>query len=179
MKSLIARDRILIGQTSNRPRRLRVLGLAVALFLGALFLLFLAWPYATLWQIDKAVRDRNMAELASLVDLESVRMEIKKKLNKNANSTIGDMSDPFIRWLEEGIADMGNQAVERLVTLSWVQGLLLERGTGDKGFLGQVTYAFFNAPDGFTVRIGPASGTPVRLRLSLHDLDWRISAVYY
>lgn len=181
MKPFIARDRMLIGQTSSGPRKLRLLVLVLALFLSALLLLFLAWPYATLWRIDKAVRDRDMVALADFVDLASVRTEIKKKLNKEANSTIGDMSDPFIRWLEEGIVGMGNQAVERLVTLSWVRGLLLEQsaGDGDKGFLGQVSYAFFDAPDGFMVRIGPASGTPVRLRLSLHGLNWRISAVYY
>jgi hypothetical protein len=64
-----------------------------------------------------------------------------------------------------------------LVTLSWVRERLA--GPDDGGGLGQISYAFFDAPDGFRVRIGPASGDPANLRLVRSGLRWRISAVYY
>lgn len=122
-----------------------------------------------------------MDALARLVDLTSVRAEIKKKLNKDANSTVGKLSDSFIRWLQDGIGVMGSQAVDQLVTLPWVRERLLAHSVdaAGEGFLGQVTYAFFDAPDGFVVRIGSVSADPVQLRLSLRGLDWRVSAVYY
>jgi hypothetical protein len=180
MKSMIARDQMLVAMPSRRSRKVRALGLLTGV-LSVLLLLFLAWPYATLWRIDQAVRDGDMTALAELVDLESVRAEIKKKLNKDADSTIGELSDSFIRWLEQGIGVMGNQAVERLVTLDWVREKLLAHSPGGagEGFLGQVTYAFFDSPNGFFVRIGPSSGTPVQARSALLGLTWRISAVYY
>jgi len=180
MKPFRDRDQLLVGLPSRRPHKARTLGL-VLLALGAVLLLFLAWPYAALWQIDRAVRSGDFAALAGLVDLDSVRSEIKQKLNKDESSNIGELSDSFIRWLEEGISALGNQAVERLVTVSWVRARLLDHGAGnaDDGFLGQVSYAFFDAPDGFVARIGPPSDTPVQLHLSLRGLHWRVSALYY
>lgn len=178
MKPFPRRDRRLYGWEANRPRRaMRVLGVALLMAIA----LFLAWPYFTLWRLDQAVRDGDTAALAESVDLDAVRGELKKKLNKDADSTIGDLSDPFIRWLQEGIQTLGSDALDRLVTLSWVRARLLDHGAGDadEGFLGQVTYAFFDAPDAFVARIGVATDTPVHVRLTLHGPDWRVTALYY
>jgi hypothetical protein len=180
MKPFTDRDRILDEPREKRRPIAPLLGLV--LLLGMVFLLaFLAWPYVTLWQIDRAARSDDVAALSELVDLDAIRGEIKKKLNKETDSAIGDLSDSFIRWLQEGIQTLGSDAVERLVPLHWVRERLFvyNLGDGGEGFLGQITYAFYDAPDGFAVRIGPTADTPTRLRLTLDDLRWRISAVYY
>jgi len=161
-------------------RRRRAAGRLVGLLAVAGVLLgYLAWPYATLWRIDWAVRGGDLATLAGHVDLASVQGEIKKRLNKDAASSIGELSDSFIRWLEAAIGARGNQAVEQLVTLPWVQQRLQGPDEGGGGFLGRVTYAFFEAPDRFVVRIGPANGDPIWMRLALRRLDWRVAALYY
>jgi len=179
LKPFASRNRVLLVRPSRRRRKAGALGL-VLVAAGAFLLLYLAWPYTLLWRIDQALRNDDGAALAELVDLESVREEIKKKINKDADSSVGELSDSFIQWLEEGIAVMGTQAVDRLVTLDWVRERLLEHGTGGgEGFLGQISYAFFDTPDGFIVRIGTAATVPVQLRLSLRGLKWRVSAVYY
>jgi hypothetical protein len=179
MRPFAGRNQVLVGLPLRCPRKVGASGL-VLVVASALLLSYLAWPYAVLWRIDQAARSGDMVALANLVNLASVRAEIKKKLNKDADSTIGELSNSFIRWLEEGIAVMGSQAVDRLVTLSWVRTRLLSHGTDSgEGFWGQIDYAFFDAPGGFIARIGPASDTPVLLRLSLRGLEWRISAVYY
>lgn len=181
MKPFPGRDPLLLGLEPKRPRRaVRVLRVAL-LVATALLLIFLAWPYVALWRLDQAVRDDDSVALAELVDLDAVRGEIKKKLNKDANSTIGDPSDPFIRWLQDGIQTLGSDALDWLVTLRWVRARLHDRSPGDgsEGFLGQVTYAFFDAPDAFVVRIGQATDTPVYVRLTLRGLRWRVTAVYY
>lgn len=172
--------RILDRFRVTRRRAAPVLGLAL-FAVTALLLAFMAGPYVTLWRLDRAVRSYESSALADLVDLDAVRGEIKKRLNKDADSTIGELSDPFIRWLQEGIHVTGGDAVDRLVTLSWVRARLLDHTAADggNGFMGQITYAFFDAPDGFAVRIGPATDTPVHLFLSRSDFSWRISAVYY
>jgi hypothetical protein len=161
----------------RRPGIRRALRRMVLPALAAL-LLYVAWPYVTLWRLDRAVLSDDPSALADLVDLEAVRGEIKKRLNKEADSTLGDLSDAFIRWLEAGIQTAGSGAVDRLVTLDWVRERLLSRGAGD-GLLGEISYAFFDAPDGFHVIIGSAGEDPVRVRLELRDFAWRISALYY
>ena len=180
MKPIMGRDYALRRLTLRSPRKTRIAG-GILVVSCALLLLFLAWPYAVLWKIDQAVRAGDTESLADLVDLSSVRAQIKKKLNKDANSSIDEVSDAFIRWLAEGIGISGSQAVDLLVTVPWIRARLLDHSAGDgsNGFLGQVTYAFFDAPDSFVVRIGSADSTPVWLRLALHGLHWRICALYY
>lgn len=179
MKSFPLRDQRVCGLEPKRFRKtVRVLGVAL-LAMAVPLVFYLAWPYVSLLRLDQALRNNDMAALAELVDLDAVRGEIKKKLNKDADSAIGDMSDPFIRWLQRGIQTLGSGALDQLVILPWVRARLLDHGNGDEGFLGQVSYAFFDALDGFVVRIGPAASTPVHLRLTLRGTQWRVSAVYY
>ena len=178
MKPFWDRSFTLARLPSRRPgtRGALVLGLLV----GGLLVLWLAWPYVTLWRVERAAHNGDMAVLADLVDMSSIRAEIKRKLNKDADSDIGELSDPFIRWLQEGIAAMGSQAVDRLVTLSWVRARLIEHiADNNEGLPGGDSYAFFDAPDSFIARIGPAADTPLLLHLRFRGLRWRVSAVYY
>jgi hypothetical protein len=165
----------LLGDPNRRRRRTLRLILLPAL---AALLIYLAWPYVTLWQLDRAIADGDSAALSVLVDLEAIRAEIKKKLNKDADSAIGELSDPFIRWLEAGIQEAGSGAVDRLVTVDWVRDQLLVRGFG-KGLSTRVSYAFFDAPGGFRVTLGRPPEIPLHGRLTLRDFVWRLSAVYY
>ena len=158
----------------------RVLGWGL-LPLAALLLAYLAWPYTSLWRLDRAVRGEDFAALATLVDLDAMREELKKKLDKDANSRIGPVSDRFIRWLQAGIQTLGSDAIDHLVTLPWVQEqLLIHSAEGAaQGFLGEVSFAFFDAPDGFQVRIGPPDDTPVRVHLQRRGLAWKVCALSY
>ncbi len=144
----------------------------------AVLLLYLAWPYFTLWQLDQALVSGDAAALDRLVDLAAVRDEIKRKLNKDSTSAIGDLSDPFIRWLEAGIQTAGSGAVDQLVTLDWVRDQLLTDVAG-KGLLARLSFAFFDAPNGFRLTIDGSGGNPVHARLTLGKAAWRVSALYY
>lgn len=166
---------------AGTPTRSHPAARLFAVAIAAALLAFLFWPYLTIWRLDSATRSTDPADLAGLVDMESIRNEIKKKLNKDSASSIDTLSDPFIRWLEEGIQLMGSEAVDRLVTQEWVRTrLLAHSGPGDdQGFLGQVTYAFFEIPDGFRLRIGEPHDDPVEVRLQLSGVSWRITALYH
>lgn len=142
-------------------------------------LAYLAWPYVSLWRLSAALSDPDSSALAPLVDLDAVRGEIHRKLNKTASSAIGKVSDPFIVWLERGIQRLGTGALEQLVTLAWVQERLGANSPPGQGFLGQVSYAFFDSPGGLAVRIGGPGQTPVHLRLGLEGYEWKLVAVYY
>jgi len=180
MRRHVRRRQALILSRPHRLHRAEPLRYAPASAVIILLLAFFAWPYLVLWRINQAALQADPTALSTLVDLPAVRRSIIGKLNKDTDSAIGPLSDAFIRWLEAGIAADGNRAVERLVTLQWVRDRLLS-GAGDhrQGFLGEVSYAFFDAPDGFRVRIEPACGTPTQMRLRLRDLRWRVTAVYY
>jgi hypothetical protein len=142
-------------------------------------LAYLAWPYVSLWRLSIAASHQDASPLAPLVDLDAVRGEIRRKLNKTASSAIGKVSDPFIQWLEPGIQRLGTGALDQLVTLAWVQERLGANSPPRQGFLGQVSYAFFDSPGGFAVRIGGPGQAPVYLRLGLEGYDWKLVAVYY
>jgi hypothetical protein len=146
------------------------------LFLAA----FVAWPYYHVWRLDQAVVQNDRRELAELVEIKAVRKEIERRLNKEVNSAVGEVSNAFVDWLQDGIRRMGAEAVNRLVTLEWVREQLLSK-TGPQdppGFIDQISYAFFDSPTGFLVRIGELGEEPVHFRLSLHAGAWRMTALY-
>jgi len=149
------------------------------LALGLLALVYLAWPYLALWRLSQAAADPDPQALAARVDLEAVRGELRRKLNKDSPSAIGTLSDPFLSWLDQGIQRLGTGALEELVTLAWVRGRLGAHAAPGQGFLPQVAYAFFDAPGGFAVRLGPARPGQVHLRMDLQGYRWVVTAVYY
>lgn len=163
----------------GRARRAR-LGRLLILALPLLLLLcYLAWPYATLWRLDRALRGNDRATLARLVDLDAVRAEIARKLNKDLKSSLGPPSDAFIAWLEQGIRRNGTAALERRIDLDWVRERLLSRSPPGQGLRPALTRAFFDDPLRFSVRLGPAEGSPVMVRLALDGRGWRVTALYH
>jgi hypothetical protein len=153
-------------------------GFLVLLFLIALA--FLIWPYTAVYRLDKALQANDQQMLSEMIDLVSVREQIKRKLNKNVQSTIGDVSNSFIDWLQNGIQRMGADAVERMVDNRWVVAQLRShnRTPEQGGFMDRMTYAFFDGPDRLLLRIGDLDDNPVHAHLSLQGLQWRITAVY-
>lgn len=143
---------------------------------------FLAWPYYQVWQLDQAVALRDQAALARMVDLPEVRHQVKRRLNKDVSGAMEDMvSNAFVEWIQDGLRRMGGDAVERLVTLDWVRDQLLSKSPPPPpltGFLDQISYAFFEAPNRFLIRIGELGDEPVHVRLSLQGGVWRVTGVY-
>lgn len=141
---------------------------------------FVAWPYYHVWRLDQAAILDDRAELNRLVDLEAVRDQIERRLNKEVNSAVGEVSNAFVDWLQTGIQLMGSEAVERMVTLDWVREQLLSKtgSGGQSGFVDQISYAFFDRPTGFLVRIGELGEDPVHFRLTLEGAGWRVTALY-
>lgn len=149
-------------------------------FLLLLIAAYVAWPYATLYQLNQAVSQSDMASMTELVDLDAIRTEIKNKMNKEVDSAVGEVSGNFIAWLQDGIRRLGSGAVDGLVNMEWVRQQLIIRSADNKEtpFINHVSYAFFDSPTGFLVRIGELGEDPVHFRLTLQQTQWRITAVY-
>ena len=142
--------------------------------------LYMAYPYYTLYQINRAVADRDLAELSTMVDLFSIRHVIKRRMNKEAGEIIGEPSNNFITWLQDGISQMGSGAVDGLVNMEWVrQQLLVAKAPHPEvSFLSEISSAFFDAPDSFLVRIGQIGEEPTHFHLTFHNWKWRLTAIY-
>jgi hypothetical protein len=159
-------------------RRLRsLLPILVPLLLAVLA--WVAWPYLTLWRLDRALLRGDTATLARLVDLESVRAELRRSLNKNEHETLGPRSDRFADWLAETLRRGGPDALERAVTLDWVRQQMLSESPPGAGLAPALTWAFFRGPFAFVVRLGKPDEDPVLFRMRFTGTGWRMSALAY
>ena len=145
-----------------------------------LLLAFLAWPFTAVYRLDQALAANDLAAVEQLVDIESIQQQIKRKMNKDVESSIGEVSNSFVDWLQNGIQRLGNDAIESMVNLDWAMAQLRSKNPDRRkgGFLDQLSYAFFDGPDSLLLRIGELDDNPVHARLTLQDMHWRITAIY-
>ncbi|MBK5941660.1 DUF2939 domain-containing protein [Halochromatium roseum] len=151
--------------------------------------LYLLSPYITLWRLNFITVNGPTSALSSVVDIDAVHEQIQRRLNKERDSAIGEVSDAFIDWIQEAIRRDGTNALANTVTLGWLRQLLLTHDEDGDGFRPAIRYAFYSSPIRFEVQIGdqtpsPASTdvpqpTPVHLRLGRTWLGWRVIAAYY
>ncbi|MFP4076527.1 MAG: DUF2939 domain-containing protein [Halochromatium sp.] len=184
----------------RRPWRLaRIRGFAAGLMIVAS--LYLVSPFISLWRLDRTALNGPTAALANLVDIDAVREQILRRLDKERPSAIGEVSDAFVDWMQTTIRREGLQALPQAIPLRWVRERLLTHAEGRRGFWPAIGYAFYDSPTSFRVRIGaptPAAATasstpaatasppdhppehpPVHLRLERGWLDWRVTAISY
>ncbi|MBK5931604.1 DUF2939 domain-containing protein [Halochromatium salexigens] len=149
--------------------------------------LYLVSPFISLWRLDRTTVNGPTSALSSLIDIEAVRDQILRRLDKDRQSAIGEVSDAFIDWVQTTIRREGLNALPQGMTLAWVRERLLTHAEGQSGFWPAISYAFYDSPTSFRVRIGqPAAeetsttpAPPVRLRLERGWLDWRVTAISY
>lgn len=151
--------------------------------------LYLVSPYFTLWRLNFISVNGPTSALASVVDIGAVQEQIQRRLNKERDSAIGEVSDAFIDWIQETIRRDGAEALTHTVTLGWLRQLLLTHAVDGAGFRPAIHYAFYSSPTRFRVQIGDQTPspdstdvprpTPVHLRLGRTWLGWRVIAAYY
>lgn len=153
---------------------------ALASLLILCILAFLIWPYTVIYRLDRALALHHRQTLAEMIDIESVRDQIKRKLNKNLESSIGNVSNSFVDWLQDGIQDLGADAIDQMVDTDWVVTQLRSHNPNpnEGGFYKQLSYAFFDGPDRLLLRVGELGENPVHVHLKLQGAQWRITAVY-
>jgi hypothetical protein len=153
---------------------------ALASLIFLFILAFLIWPYTAVYRLDQALAHHHRQTLAEMVDIESVREQIKRRLNKNLESSIGDVSNSFVDWVQDGIRKLGADAIDQMVDTNWVAAQLRSHNPNpnEGGFFNQLSYAFFDSPDRLLLRVGDLNDHPVHAHLKLQGTSWRITAVY-
>jgi hypothetical protein len=162
------------GPWRGRPYLRNVL---LTIAVGAVF--WLIWPYLTLWQLDRLVARDQAEALGAVVDIDAVRHQIRRRLNKDDDSVIGEVSDHFIDWIAAALRQPGPDALDRQISLQWLYGLLQERIADGNGLIDQVGWAFFSSPTDFLVRVDGAETTPLFLHLRPGVPGWKVVAGYY
>lgn len=170
-------------------RRLRLSSRARWTLIGLAFLtaLYLASPYLALWRLDRTAVNGPTAALGPLVDIEAVQDQIRRRLNKEQDSRIGEVSGPFIDWIQRTIRGQDADALRATVTPAWLRSLLLTHAQDSAGFWPAISYAFFETPTRFRVQLGSAreaaaresDPAPVHLILEWRGLGWQVTAAYY
>lgn len=161
----------------NKPLRLLLRAL---ILIGLLACAYALWPYLTLWRIEAAAGTADPSALENYVDLPRVRQEAHNWFNKEHPGQIEEVSDEFADWVEQGLRDHGNQALDKLITLDWIRARLVPPSIADLGFLSRTRLALFDGLTGFRVHLFAShEQPPTRLYLELDTGGWRVTAVYF
>jgi len=147
---------------------------------GVVFLIvltFVAYPYVRVYQIENTLVDNNMETLAAYVDLDEIRQSHKQQISKEADRTANMVGENVVSdLLRKGVSVLGNAAVDEVVDVAWVSEQLLEKSQGS--MTKSLSFAFFESPTRFNVRLRELDDNPSFVELTLQDWNWRITAIY-
>lgn len=144
---------------------------------------FVAGPYVSLYLLNDALMENDEAALTKYIDLEKIRDNHKKALAKQTQQmqqALGSQGSLFGNLLQSGAQALGDAAVEQTVTLASVREALRPPIAGDAypSLFDALSFAFFESPTRFQVRLGELGENPVHFYLMLQDWNWRVAAVY-
>ena len=146
-------------------------------------LVYAAYPYFSLWRLDRALIRNDAAVEAELIDLAAIQTQVRDSVKKETDRMIGKGDDDVTRFFREGAKTLTRRAVTRLVDRNWVRTRLRRDGQpGDykpfPSLLDHVSHAFFEGWDRFGVRLGELGDDPIHVQWRFEDWRWRVTAVY-
>ncbi len=153
-------------------------------FSGLIFLAimtYLIWPYIHLYQLNNAVEKKDRAAFEELIDFDTVNKVYQENLKWKSEQMIepqgGSLLPESMREKAQAIAGaIGNFAAE---TLEIDTNGILEILSKDKRTVWkQTTFAFFESPTRFSIRLGKLGRNPVHVQMTLQDWSWRVTAIY-
>lgn len=150
-----------------------VIFLAIVVYVG--------WPYVNLFRLDRALMSNDQQVLIKLVDLDAVKAKRKEHIEQQLSRGVqpGGMVSGLV---QEGARWMGAATIDSVVTMEWVREKLRwhkdPRSDVYPSIITDTTYAFFESPTRFIIRIGELGLNPVHLRMVFEDWYWRITEIY-
>ncbi len=142
---------------------------------------YLIWPYFHLYQLNNAIEKRDRAAFEELIDFDAVNKVYQENLKWKSEHIIepqgGSLLPESMREKAQEIASaIGNFAAETMeLDTNRIQEILRNnKGTVWK----QTSFAFFESPTRFTIRIGKLGRDPVHVQMTLQDWYWRVTAIY-
>ncbi len=145
-----------------------IIFLAIVAYIGS--------PYYHLYKLNNAVNSNDKAAFAKLIDIEAVRKVHKDNLAWQTQQMIPQQGQGNIlsEIARESAKILGNTAVDTMIDTNSILALLRQVSP----LWDKVSYAFFESPTRFTIRIGELGRKPIHVQMSLQDWSWRITAIY-
>lgn len=142
---------------------------------------YVGWPYVNLFRLDRALITNNQTALTSLVDLEAVKAARKQSIEVGLKNTVGDRNTmPDI--VRQGVHWIGGSAVDTMIDMDWVRETLRWKKDGRTSaypsIISAISFAFFESPTNFLIRIGELGFNPIHMRMQLRDWHWRVIGIY-
>jgi hypothetical protein len=152
---------------------------------------YLAYPYATLYRLGSAIRGADAATLESLVDWPAVREGIKEDVCDLGTDVPGPAKGnelpAFGASFRRGIASSAiDQAVTAQALLAAATSTLPadaprpgRKPQAGRGADVHVNWAFFDSPTTFIVSLqAPGEAEPIRLEMDLRGGEWQVERVW-
>ena len=150
-------------------------------------LLFLAvmayagYPYVNLYRLDRALMQNDYGALNELVDLAALRAQHKTMLEKQVQRNIGTQRGPISDLVRDGARWYGVQTAEA-IDLEWVRQRLrrgrMSAPDAYPSIVTDTTFALFEWPTRFLIRLGDLEDDPIHVRMRLDDWRWRVVGIY-
>jgi len=161
----------------------------VILLLFILIVAYIAYPYLTLYRLDRALLTNDQTALTRVVDFPSVRADLKSEVQGQVFGKADEFAEkrPILGAFGQALAglfasDLVGGAVDSVVTPEAIlnSDIVVEHQRNDKSFAPFVTYAFFSGPTTFTFDLKdpekPDSPTLTAI-MELTGFRWRVVAI--
>ena len=153
----------------------------------SLAVVYVAYPYFTLYRLGSAIRTADTGTLETLVNWHSVREGIKEDIcdlvidapqqpAARVQKAAGELP-PFGSSFMRGIA---SSAIDQAVTPQALLAATLPSSRPQpRGADVHINWAFFDSPTSFQVSLqAPGQAQPVKLELNLKHGEWRVDRVW-
>jgi len=133
-------------------------------------------PYYHLYQLNNAVKNNDKAAFAQMIDIESVRKIHKDNIAWKTKQIVPqpEQGNIISEMARQGAKILGNATVDTMIDANSMLAFLRRASP----LWDKVSYAFFESPTRFTIRIGELGRQPIVVQMSLQDWYWRITAIY-
>jgi hypothetical protein len=147
---------------------------------------YCAYPFFAIWQIDRAIHNRDLVALESLIDWNSLRAGFKsdfkfeflqKATNETKDAPLGAAIGALL------LPNMIDTIIDGSVTArNFVQQGISRDAGARKPLYESITYAFFVSPSEFRIDLSPPNlpkGTTFTAMMSLTGASWKVSRVTF
>lgn len=155
------------------------------------FLIFLSivayvvWPYYVVYRLDSAVKNSDQTTLTELVDLNAIREIHKESVQRNVNQledslsrTVGAEHNPVLDTIRDSVIGIGQSKIDKTIDINWVKSCLAGKEKDKSSLWQAVSFAFYESPTRFTIRLGELGHAPTHVQMTLQDWSWRVAAIY-
>ncbi len=137
---------------------------------------YLSYPYVTLYQLGSAIRSADAATLESMVDWYSVREGIKEDVCDLGLEPAANALPEFGASFMRGIA---SSQIDKAVTPQALVAAVNTAPARPQGADVHVNWAFFDGLSSFLVSLrAPGQADPIKLQMTLRHGEWHVHRVW-